>query len=138
MASLVGSVTPKGLEKWFDEQPGQSDFPRFPHQDRLLFHRQIHDEFKYLHEQGIHALEWDSVCLGTTLALELQQVRMRVEAISDGVRRYWAAVNSEGMSAKQKYQSAGPLARHSVQRDKRVMRGCEGRIHHLDRTQAET
>ena len=75
---------------------------------------------------------------GTTLALKLQQVSMRVEALSDGVRRCWAAVMSEVMSANQKHQIAGPLANHSVQPDKRVMRGCEGRIHHLDRTQTET
>ena len=52
--------------------------------------------------------------------------------------RCWAAVILEGMSANRKDQSAGPLARHSVQPDKRVMRGCEGRIHQLDRTQTET
>ena len=44
-------------EKWYDENPGQSDFPRFPHQDRLLFHSQIHHEFKYLHKQGFPALK---------------------------------------------------------------------------------
>ena len=110
MASPVGSITPKGLDLWYDGNPAQSDFPRFPCQDRLLLHRRIDHEFKYLHEQGFHALEWDSVRPGTTLALKLQQASMRVEAISDGVRRYWAAVNSEGMSANQKYQIAGPLA----------------------------
>ena len=138
MASPVGSVTPKSLEKWYDGNPGQSDFPRFPHQDRLLFHRQIHDEFKYLHEQGFHALEWDSARPRTTLALKLQQATMRVEALSDGVRRCWAAVILEVVSANQKDQIAGPLASHSVQPDKIVMRGCEGRIHHLDRTQTKT
>ena len=56
MAYHVGSITPKGLDLWYDENPGQSDFPQFPRQDRLLFHRQIHDEFKYLHEQGFPAL----------------------------------------------------------------------------------
>ena len=84
------------------------------------------------------ALEWDSARPRTTSALKLQQATMRVEALSDGVRRSWAAVNSEVVSANQKYQSAGPLARHSVQPDKRVMRGCEGRVHQLDRTQTET
>ena len=72
------------------------------------------------------------------MALKLQQASMRVEAISDGVRRYWAVVILEVVSANQKDQSAGPLARHSVQPYTRVMRGCEGRIHHLDRTQTKT
>ena len=139
MASPVGTITPKGLEKWFDEQPGQSDFPRFLHQDRLLLHRQIDHEFKYLHEQGFPALEWDSARPRTAVvALKLQKASMRVEAISDGVRRYWAAVILEVVSANQTYQIAGPLASHSVQPDKIVMHGCEGRIHHLDRTQTET
>ena len=63
---------------------------------------------------------------------------MRVEALSDGVRRCWAAVVLEGVSANQKDQIDGPLASHSVQPDKIVMHGCEGRILHLDRTQSET
>ena len=141
MASHVGSVTRKGLDKWCDEEPRRPEFQRFPpdmpRQERQLFHRQIHHEFRHL--QGFLALEWDSARPGTAVvALKLQQASMRVEAISDGVRRYWAAVILEVVSANQIYQSAGPLARHSVQPDKRVMRGCEGRIHHLDRTQTET
>ena len=42
------------------EIPDKLVSPQFPRQDRLLFHRRIHDEFEYLHEQGFPALKWDS------------------------------------------------------------------------------